>query len=318
MPPTQNRALVRTAKSLLILIALLVGVECVLRFALGLGNPVLIVADPDCAYMLKPNQNIFRFFVHTRTNQFGMRSDEFPKVRDPHSLRVMFVGDSITYGTSRVDQKDIFPEILHRDLPGIVHKPVEVLNASAGEWAIDNEVGYVRSRGVFQSDIVFLVLNSGDLVQPRATFAEARIVASDKPERTAIGELYDRIIKRPSFGAHQSANPGRAAFNQQETIARNLTDLEAMSTLVSAQHAHFVIVYIPFREDIPNTSRVSSDILLQWTTAHHVTFLDLTGVESPYSASEITLDNGTHLNQQGHEIVAQGIEQAWPGVISPR
>jgi hypothetical protein len=140
------RRTVAFSAALVVLAALL---EAMLRFGLGLGNPVLIAEDSACAYILKPDQDVFRFFSHTHVNHFGMRSDEVPALRDPHTLRILFVGDSITYGTSRIDQRQIFPEILHRDLRSIVQRPVEVLNASASSWAIDNELSYVRSRGRF-------------------------------------------------------------------------------------------------------------------------------------------------------------------------
>ena len=128
----------------LLVIAVLLGItEGVLRFVFGLGNPVLIAPDSACEYTLKPNQRVHRFFVNTRTNRYGMRSDDVPPSRDPNRLRIMFLGDSLTYGTSRVDQSQIFTEILHRNLPSVVHKPVDVLNASAGAWAPDNEVSYI-------------------------------------------------------------------------------------------------------------------------------------------------------------------------------
>lgn len=157
----------RISVCLLVLVALVGFIEGVLRFVLGVGNPVLIAPDPYCEYILKPDQHIFRFFAHIDTNHLGMRSDEVPAKRSPDTLRLMLVGDSIVYGTSRVDQHQIFSEILHHDLPSIVHEPVEVLNTSAGGWAIENELSYIRSRGIFKSDMVLLVLNNGDLTQPR-------------------------------------------------------------------------------------------------------------------------------------------------------
>ncbi|MGD0631323.1 MAG: hypothetical protein ABR987_18500, partial [Terracidiphilus sp.] len=129
-------------------------VEAALRFGLGLGNPVLITPDAACSYILKPDQDVRRFFARTYVNHYGMRSEDVPAVRPVGTLRLMFVGDSITYGTSRVDQQQLFTELVHRELPAIVHRPVEVLNASAGAWAPDNELAYIRSRGIFQSDIV--------------------------------------------------------------------------------------------------------------------------------------------------------------------
>jgi hypothetical protein len=286
--------------------------EGALRFGLGLGNPVLITPDAACSYILKPDQDVRRFFARTHTNHYGMRSDEIPSVKKAGVLRLMFVGDSITYGTSRVDQDKLFTELIHRDLPAIVHRPVEVLNASAGAWAPDNELSYIRSRGIFQSDIVLLVLNDGDLTQPRNTIAA---VGDDLPQKrpaTAIGELIARYI-RPRIGQFlgKSDAGDRIVANSDDVIHRNLEDLDSFDELVKSQGARLILVYIPFRRDIPELSRSSASILTAWCGARHVGIFDLTSAEAPYSAKKITLDNGVHLNAMGHGVIAQALERSW-------
>lgn len=287
--------------------------EVALRFGLGLGNPILITRDEACGYTLKPDQDVVRFFAHTHVNHFAMRSDEVTAVRRPGTLRLMFVGDSVTYGTTQVDQKQIFAELLHRDLPGIVHRPVEVLNASAGAWAPDNELSYIRSRGIFQSDIVLLVLNDGDLTQPRATIAE---VGDDLPQRrpsTAIGELYARYIRPRMAHLMGKADAGDSvAANAGEVLRANLADLDQIEAFVRSQGARSILIYIPFSKDIPAKSQASQSILQAWSAAHSVPMCDLTAAETPYAPNEITLDHGIHLNTKGHRIVAEAIERSWP------
>jgi hypothetical protein len=310
----KKRSLLRalTVCSLLI-VALLAITEGILRFALGLGNPVLITPDSACEYILKPDQRVYRFFSHTRTNHYGMRSEEVPPSRDPGRLRILFVGDSLTYGTSRVDQSQIFTEILHRELPSIVHKPVDVLNASAGAWAPDNEVSYIRSRGIFQSDLVVFVLNDGDVTQPRATMKE---VGDDSPSTrpaTAIGELWTRYLKARLLHVVRKSDAGTSiAANSDQVVQGNLRDLDAADALVTARGARMAIVFLPFRLDIPDKSAQAESTVRDWCAAHHVPMLDLTAAELPYSISDLDLDNGYHFNARGNAIVADGILKLWP------
>src|SRR5581483_5695589 len=159
----------------LVLAAIVVCTEGALRFVLGLGDPVLIAPDAACSYITKPDQRIFRFFVHTYINHYGMRSQDVSPERPPAVERVLFVGDSLTYGTTHVDQKNLFTQIVGRGLPSILHERVEVLNASANGWGPDNEWAWVRSRGIFQSNYVLLVLNDGDLTQPRSRIDEVAV-----------------------------------------------------------------------------------------------------------------------------------------------
>jgi hypothetical protein len=286
--------------------------EALLRFVLGLGNPILIQPDAACSYILKPDQDVTRFFVHTHINHYGMRSDEVLASRQPGSVRLMFVGDSITYGTTRVDQRQIFTELLHRELPAQLHRQVEVLNASASAWAPDNELAYLRSRGIFQSDIVLLVLNDGDLTEPRSTLAD---VGADLPQQrplTAIGELLTRYVRPRLLHFTQKTDAGdQLSANADAQTRINLANLDAVRALVTSQGARLAILYIPFRRDIPPPASSQAAILKSWTDTNHVPMFDLTSAEAPYTAAQITLDNGIHLNAKGHQIIADVIEKNW-------
>jgi hypothetical protein len=304
------------AKLLLVLIVAACVSEAILRFGLGLGNPVLIQADPACDYIVKPDQDVVRFFAHTHINHYGMRSEDVTAAHQAGTLRLLFVGDSITYGTTRVDQREIFTEILHRELPVIVHRPVEVLNASASAWAPDNELSYIESRGTFHSDLVFLVLNDGDLTQPRSTIA---MVGDDLPQRrpaSAIGELYSRYIRPRIFHIIGKSDAGDSTVaGANDVTRRNLENIQRIDDLATSQGARLIIIYIPIRKDVPVESNGAAEILQAWSNDHHVSMFDLTNTEASYSPKEITLDNGIHLNAKGHLAVARAIEQAWPGLI---
>jgi hypothetical protein len=291
--------------------------EVSLRFVLGLGHPVLVVPDTACGYLFKPNQDAYRFFCHTHINAYGMRADDVSPTRDPGKLRIMFIGDSVTYGTSHIDQSNIFSELVHRDLPSIVHRPVEVLNASASAWAVDNEFSYARSRGIFQSDVVLLVLNSGDLGQPRAEIADVGDDTTLHHPFSALGELWSRYVEPRIFHVAPAKDAGDVAFkNADATIRANLSELDNFQALVLEQHARFAIVYIPFRGEIPEPAAESEANLRSWTVAHHVPFFDLTAAEVAYPVREITMD-GDHLNVRGNEIVAQSIENLWSSTLAP-
>ena len=304
-------------RTLLALAILAAAAELSLRFVLGLGTPVIIAPDPVCAYIFKPNQNTYRFFCHTHINSYGMRADPVPAVKDPGKLRIMFIGDSVTYGTSHIDQSKIFTEIIHRDLPSVVHRPVELLNASVSAWAIDNELAYARSRGIFRSDVVLLVLNSGDLSQPRAEIGDVGEDTTLHHPSTALGELWSRYFKPRFFQVSPARDAGDAAApNADATIRANLAELDSFEALVAGQHARFAIVYIPFRSEIPEPAAQSEATLRSWTAAHHVPLFDLTSAEAAYSVGAITLD-GFHLNVRGNQVAAQSIENLWPSNMEP-
>jgi hypothetical protein len=303
--------------SLLVFIALVAGAEAALRFGLGLGDPVLIAPDPACSYITRPDQNVYRFFVHTCINHYGMRSGEVSPVPSPGVVRVLFVGDSLTYGTTHVDQRKIFTQIVGRGLPSIVHHPVEVLNASANGWAPDNEWSWVRTRGIFHSNFVLLVLNDGDLTQPRATIAQAGDELPQKRPLTAIGELYTRfIVPRILHIAHRS-DPGDVVLPDEAVQRANLEDLDRFHALVTSQGGQMALVFVPFRNDVPALSAPADKVLHDWSAANGVPLIDLTATIAPHPVGEISLYDHTHFNAAGNAIIGQAILKLWPAPFQP-
>lgn len=227
----------------------------------------------------------------------------------------MFVGDSVTYGTSHVDQSRIFTELLHRGLPSVVHQPVEVLNASAGAWAIDNELSWLRSRGTFHSKIVILVLNSGDLGQVRAKISDVGDDTDQNHSHTALGEVWTRFLKPRLFRRAPHVDAGDAAGRNAATIHANLAELDAFQQLTAADGARMVLLYIPFRGEIPDRSSQSEQTLAAWTAEHHVPFFDMTSVEAAWQLHAISVDGG-HLNVHGNQVVADAVEKEWDSKMS--
>ncbi|HEX3661075.1 MAG TPA: SGNH/GDSL hydrolase family protein [Acidobacteriaceae bacterium] len=299
---------------LILVLVLLAGAELTLRYVLGLGNPVLVAPDAACGYILKPNQDVERFFCHTQTNQYGMRSGPIQETPAPGTLRLFFLGDSVTYGTSRVDQSRLFTQILRRELPSVVHRPVEVLNASASAWAIDNELSYLRSRGTFHSDLVLLVLNSGDPGQPRAEIEQVGEDSTLHHSTTAIGELWIRWFAPRILHIGVRTDAGDQLNDSPAVIRANLADLDAMQTLTQSQHSRLAILYIPFRGEMPAPANQAQQVIASWSASHSVPVFDMTQVEAAYPTKEITLD-GSHLNRQGNALVARAVEEDWDRIL---
>lgn len=299
-------------------LALIALIEIGLRTILGLGNPVLITPDPACDFTLKPDQNLRRFFCRTHTNHEAMRSEEIAPSPAPGVERILFIGDSVTYGTTRVDQADLFSERVGRELPQKIHHPVEILNASASAWAIDNELSYVRSRGIFHAQLVVLVLNSGDLGQPRARIDEVGDALAREKPASALSELWTRALKRRIFphGAAARSDAGTVSnLNDEKQIEENFDRLDRFQSIVASQHGRLAIVYIPFWHDLGAHNAPQRTRLSTWAKGKNIPFLDFTEMETAHTAKEITLDT-THLNATGHRLVAEELDQRLPELLA--
>jgi lysophospholipase L1-like esterase len=149
--------------AILILLAASLSTELFCRFHLGLGDPPLSVADPEIEYLFAPNQHMHRFGNRVDYNVWSMRSDDFPPQKSQaNELRVMVFGDSVINGGALTDQRDVATSILQRQLGTVLGRPVVVGNISAGSWGPPNMLAYARRFGLFEADVVVIVVSSHD------------------------------------------------------------------------------------------------------------------------------------------------------------
>ena len=94
----------------LISIALGLGIFICEQFGryLGLGNPLIYKEDPVIGYRLKELQSKKRFKGAKVSSDFeGFRYDSSKEINSDTKY-IIFVGDSVTYGGSYIDDKDLF------------------------------------------------------------------------------------------------------------------------------------------------------------------------------------------------------------------
>jgi hypothetical protein len=160
-PPRKRRR--RWLIALGVVVALLIGSELVLRFYFELGDPPLFIADGEIEYMYKPSSTFHRMGRTMHVNAFGMRSEDFSTHKsDAGELRVMVIGDSVINGGMPTDDREVCTNILQQNLRDATHRPVVVGNISAASWGPINMLAYVKRFGVFDADVVVIVLSTHD------------------------------------------------------------------------------------------------------------------------------------------------------------
>jgi hypothetical protein len=306
----------RLMRGLVVVVVLVVVVEIGLRLIFGLGSPLLYQADGDCGYLVKPDQHIHRFFAENVINHAGMRSGEFSEMPAAGTERVLFIGDSVTYALTYVDQSKIWTSRLPALVVGAKHGPVEVLNASAGGWAPGNEVGYLKSRGTFHADMVCIVANSGDLGEETARVPAAGAAGfPTKNPWTAIGETWSRYVE-PRLMGYVVSDPGTSepgAAELAERTKENLALYGEAQAFCEAHGAKMGLVYIPFPGWTKEQIEGAEETLKAWAGAHGVAFVDVTERYCAEPLAKISKD-GIHPTAYGDEVIAEEVARQW-GVI---
>lgn len=186
------------------LLLAVVAAEVVARVKYGLGDPPLLDLVPDIEYVYKPSRT-YHYLHHTvAINSHSMRSGEFPaKKSDPRELRVLVIGDSIVTGGGRIDQDELATERLRASLAKELGRPVVVGNVACGSWGPPNQLAYVEKFGLFDADVVLIVLNSGDaddvpgLEALGAAWPQSTpVLALQEPLRRVLERAWPRMAER--------------------------------------------------------------------------------------------------------------------------
>ena len=305
---------------------------------LGFGHPALVTTDSPAQYEPVPDQCIHRVWplsdslvAHVCTNRFGMRSDPISEKKPPGTLRIYFLGDSITWGTTEVDQRSLFTEIVHRELPLELHQPVEVMNGSISGWAIANELEFLKEHGTLNADRVILVLNDGDPTQPIAP----KPVDEDIPSIAhhpifGFQELWDRgfrpqlgrLLQRVNIHWDQAAteDPGFAIGHDQAVLQNNMALFGQMNAFVKASGARLSILFIPFQDLLVDPSTAGDvptgkEAVERWANRNCVPFVDLGPVMSKYPLDTVVLRDHRHFNVRGNRDIATQIEAHWAQLV---
>ena len=137
----------------------------------GVGQVMTYAPDPRFGYIMRPSQVISTYGDSIEINALGLRG---PPILDPKPrgvVRILFLGDSITYGGGRTYEGSLFCRILER-LAREDGFRVEAVNVSAPGWGPQNWTAWVEVNGLLKADMIVVVIPAIDRARPFATLAE--------------------------------------------------------------------------------------------------------------------------------------------------
>jgi hypothetical protein len=131
-------------------------VEMVLRARLGLGRPVLYDSSPVYGYRPLPGGTYRRFGgARLHFNNLGLRAEG--DWDDEPDGKILFLGDSVTYGGSYVDNNQLFSALATGGLPGYAAG-----NAGVNAWGVENIYGLVVEMGFQPAKVYVTVVPEAD------------------------------------------------------------------------------------------------------------------------------------------------------------
>lgn len=290
------------------LILVFITVEITLRLIWGFGNPLIYIKDEEIGYLLAPNQTVKRNGNLIKINSFSMRSDEL-KEKKENDLRIMLLGDSIVNGGWWTDQNKTISSLLETSFitQKFFFNTVEVLNVSANSWGARNELAYLYKYGIFNSDILVLVLNTDDLFGFKPSSEKVGKTANyfEYKPLLALQELYRKIYEK-------FLSPHHDVVEQGDIVQFNLDAIQNIKDFTINNNCELFLVLTPLKREtvfpyskeyeIKAKARLE-DLVIQ----ENIKYLDFLTLLKDHKNLDNLYHDHIHFKTEGNQFIAEKI-----------
>jgi lysophospholipase L1-like esterase len=278
-------------------------------------------SDPRVQFEPRPSFVGYSEGTQVSTNSRGLRERELPLVKPPGTRRVVFIGDSVTFGPGIPDNQP-FARVLEASLGEGGAGPVETVNAGVVGYNSIQELARLENVGLaYQPDVVVLTFLANDLLETFSIFDHQYepdgVLAGAKVWLRRNSHLY-RFLQDIYWRAGQEARRTREGptepLRKRERLEERLATLDQMIRVARANGAGFLLVLYPDNLDDPVSPGPSGERLTlrqeltQFAAREQVPVVDLTtalgDVRDP-RARQYRLREDPHPSVEGHRVIAE-------------
>lgn len=152
-------------------------------------------ADPALVFALESNQAAYTADRTAAINERGFRGPVLPYVRTPGTTRILYLGDSITFGYG-VDEGESFPQKTAQLLAKQgIH--TENINSAVPSYNSEQEVTFLRNEGFrYQPDWVVVGICWNDINEKSGVRVSRNgsLIEETSDDSSATGRLWDSRI----------------------------------------------------------------------------------------------------------------------------
>jgi hypothetical protein len=262
---------------------------------IGLGDPILYDNRGTYGYRPLPDQTRRRLFgARVHVNHLGLRGPD----AEPDALSVLFLGDSVTWGGSYVDDAQLFAAVATDALGRRLSRAVVPLDAGVNAWGPQNIAALLEERGGFGARFWVLTLLEDDFRREKTHVGE--VPYFNLPPRTALEELAV-LASYKIVGAYKRAKP---PADLDRIAEENLAACRRIFEMARATGTRLLVVWHPSAGALAGDPEPRKAALLAVAAAGGVPVLDLT---SAYQGRGGLYQDGLHLSVAGHQVAGAAI-----------
>ncbi len=285
----------------LVLVPLLIGLtEIVLREVMGLGNPVIYNNYPLYGYRPLPSREYSRFLgAKIRINNLSLRADaDWDGNRED---KILFLGDSVTWGGSRMNNTDLFSYLATHKLGD------DYLSGNAGvnAWGVENIYGLVVDTEFQPAATYVTVVPERDFYRGLVRFQGMPYY--NKSPRYALGELWYLLVHLQDNARYLRWKPMASEAETELVVDKAVSKLKEMDRILKKKgYRHFVFIS-PTSFQVLNGA--VKDPLLQKVLQRQglsPTYIldDILEIGLPDEQKQVLFHDPVHLNRPGHKLWA--------------
>lgn len=291
------------------LIVLSAGLEFIAHKFLGLGNVIVYEVSPIYGYRPQANQILSRGHHHVQINNLGLRAEEDWDPNIKHN-KVLFLGDSVTYGGSYIDNKQLFSYLAVKPFAEFYAG-----NAGVNAWGVLNVHALVKETKFLPADTVVSMFPEGDFVRGLMRIG-GQPFWTHKP-RYGLEELMQYGVYKVNLRKMSSisAQPQGEARDITYKIATRA--LKELDTYIKANNARHIIYITPTLNQVLGSENIDSQLLSMFAQEDiEVNYIldKLPQNLSEQSIKKLFVDN-IHLSESGHALWADLIRQDLSNII---
>lgn len=280
--------------------------EIGLRYGLGLGEPPLVVQDPQVEYRLVASTEYHRFGNRIAINRYGMRAQDHAPMKSGNERRVLLIGDSVVYGNHFIDQHDTIASQLQTLLQSERQCPVLVMPAAASSWGPVNQAAFLEDIGTLEADQAVLLVSAHDLYDT-PTHQDAVIPYRLSPSFGAIGDAFEIVMERIT---PQTSDAPLASLEIRQ--AQSLEALDKMHRQLTQDKIPLTLVYHPTVQERTKPPQVAQGIFAAWAHRNDVAFLELRN-----GFTQDAYRDNIHPNASGAALIAARLSEQLSPALSP-
>lgn len=277
----------------------------------GLGKVVIYDSHPVYGYRLHPNQEVARQANKPiQVNNLGLRAQADWDIAQTQN-KILFVGDSVTYGGSYINNTELFSFLAVQNLPGY-----ESGNAGVNGWGVLNVHALIKEMSFLPADIYVSVFPEGDFYRGLMRIGGQPFWT--RAPRSALEELAHYFL----YQVQLTQTPPVLFYSLNEDEKFQIADHAAHylkqydSYLKNAGKKHLIYIS-PSRSELLHNSE-NDKLVLKALQKHGLEVVYLRDKISTHTPEEINtfFHDEIHLSEQGHVLWGQLIEADLKKLIS--